>query len=101
MLVAWIAQVHMQYLHIGAGIVFATIQQCDFYCVWVLGNWYSLDGSDRQTILEQLDTCSCLNLCFMGGSHFGVAEVAWHFFNTFICHNGVPSSMVHYHDCAF
>ena len=41
--VAQTIQTHIQYLYIGAGMVFGIIQQCDFCCVLVLGNWKNLD----------------------------------------------------------
>ena len=42
-LVTWTMQAHVQYLHTSAGMVFRIMQQCDFCCVSVLGNWKKIE----------------------------------------------------------
>ena len=39
-----IMQVYMQYLNIGVRMVFGIMQQCDFCCALVLGNWENLEA---------------------------------------------------------
>ena len=38
-LVVWMMQAQMQYLYIGAVMVFGIMQQYDFSCIWVLGDY--------------------------------------------------------------